>query len=144
MSENQSQPTIIVERGGSGLGAFLLGAIAGAVTALLFAPKTGEETQRELREGARKLRRDAEEKIADLRDTVEEGAQRVRGDVSQRVESAREEVRDRKRQAEEALKAGKEAARQARGDLEKRVSESKAAYKSALGESEEEADAEAS
>ncbi|MGH7540814.1 MAG: YtxH domain-containing protein [Gemmatimonadota bacterium] len=144
MSDNHSQPTIIVEKSGSGLGAFVMGALVGAATALLFAPKSGEETQRELREGARKLRRGAEEKMSELRDSIEHGVERAREDVSERVVTAREEVRERKRQAEEALKAGKEAAKQARGDLEKRVAESKAAYKAALTEGEEDADAEAS
>ena len=40
--------------------------------ALLYAPKTGEETQRELKEGARRLRQGAEEKLAELKDSAEE------------------------------------------------------------------------
>jgi len=141
MSENQQQPYVIVERHGSGLGAFLLGAVVGAAAALLFAPKSGEETQRDIREGARRLRDEAGGRISDLRSSVEEGYDRARTEVEDRVESARETVRDRRRRAEEALKAGKEAATRARSDLERRVAESKAAYREALeGGEDEDAD----
>ncbi len=73
MSENQSPPYIVVEKGASGFSAFLWGALVGAAAALLFAPKSGEETQADLKEGARRLRRDAEDKFAELRENVEEG-----------------------------------------------------------------------
>lgn len=128
MSEKNEVPYIIVEKSGN-LGAFLWGAVAGAVVALLFAPKSGEETQEELKEGARRLKDDAEERITELRRELEEGYERARTDLSQRLEEAREEVRERRLQAEEALKAGRDAARRARGDLERRVAESKAAYR---------------
>lgn len=144
MSEDHSQPYIVVEKGPSAFGAFLWGALVGAAAALLFAPKSGEETQADIKEGARRLRRTAEDKFSELRETVEEGYERAREDVSERVDTAREQVRERKQKAEEALKAGKEAAKRARGDLEERVAESKAAYKAALAESTETEDVEAS
>lgn len=136
MSENGSEPVVIVERRGTGVAAFLWGAAVGAVVALLFAPKSGEETQRELREGARRMREGAGEKLTELRGTIEEGYTRARDGVEDRVESARQSVEGRQRQAGEAIKAGKEAARRARSDLEQRVAESKAAYKAALADSE--------
>lgn len=129
MSEKPEVPYIIIEKEGSRLGAFLWGAIVGAATALLLTPKTGAETQEELKEGARRLRSQAEEKFAELRQGVEEGYERVRTETSERVGQARGELAQRKRHAEEALRAGKEAARKAREDLEKRVSETKAAYR---------------
>ena len=131
MTDNQ-QPYVIVERHGSGLAAFLWGTVVGAAVALLFAPKSGEETQRDLREGARRLREEGRERLGDLRGSVEEGVERARAEVEDRVDAARDTVRDRRRRAEEALKAGKDAAARARSDLERRVSESKAAYKAAL------------
>ena len=50
MRDREDVPTIVVERdsGGAGAGAFLLGALLGAGIALLFAPKSGAETQEEL------------------------------------------------------------------------------------------------
>ena len=136
MSENEREPVVIVERRGSGFVAFLWGAAVGAVAALLFAPRSGEETQRELREGARRFREEAEEKLTDLKGSLEDGYVRAREEVEDRVETARRTVEDRQRRAEEALKAGKDAARRARSDLEQRVAETKAAYKTALAESE--------
>ena len=126
------EPYIVIEKRGSSLGAFLWGAVAGAVTALLFAPRSGEETQEELREKSRRLRDQAEEKFAELRGSVEQTVEKARSDVAERVERARSEMDERRHQAEEALRAGKEAARRARGDLERRVSESKAAYRASV------------
>ena len=131
MSSDRDMPQIVIERGGS-LAPFLWGLATGAVLALLYAPKSGEETQAELREGAKRLREGAEEKLAELRGTAEEKYERVRNDVENRLESAKEELQDRKRQAEEALKAGRSAAKQARDDLERRVAESKASYKAEM------------
>jgi len=136
MSEHQPQPYVIVEKHGSGFAAFFWGALVGAAAALLLAPKSGEETQRELREGARRLKEEAGERLTELRGSLEETGERAREEVEERVSHARDSVREQKHRAEEALKVGKEAARQARTDLERRVAESKAAYKAALAEEE--------
>lgn len=138
MSEQQPQPYVVIDRRGSGFAAFVWGALVGAGAALLLAPKSGEETQRELREGARRLKEEAGERLTELRGSLEETGERAREEVEERVSHARDSVRDQKHRAEEALKAGKEAARQARSDLEKRVAESKAAYQTALAREEEE------
>ncbi len=131
MTEKKDVPTIIIEKSG-GLGSFLWGAIVGAAAALLFAPKSGEETQEDLKEGARRFREEAEQKFQELRRDVEEGYEKARADLTHRFEEAREEVRERRRQAEEALRAGREAAQRARGDLERRVAESKASYREGM------------
>ncbi len=127
-------PYVVVEKRNSGFAAFLLGGLVGAGLALLFATKTGEETQRDIREGARRLRDDAEEKLTDLKGSFEEGYGRARGEVGERVGAARDSVRDQQHKAGEAIKAGKDAARRARSDLENRLAESKAAYKAAVVE----------
>lgn len=142
MSEKHEVPYIIIEKEGGHLGAFLWGAILGAATALLLAPKSGAETQEELKESARRLKSQAEDKLAELRQSVEEGYEKVRADVTERVDQTRGDLTQRKRQAEEALRAGKEAARKAREDLEKRVAETKAAYREAVeGEASETSEA---
>ena len=138
MSEDDQDPYIIIEKSGSSVGAFLWGAILGAATALLLAPKSGRETQEELREGARRIREGAEERIAGLKESVEEGYDKAMEEVSERVEVARDAVLEKKQKAEDALRIGKEAAAKARGDLEKRVAESKVALKVALEEDGEE------
>lgn len=131
MSSDRDMPQIVIERGSS-LGPFLWGLVTGAVLALLYAPRTGEETQRELKEGARRLRQGAEEKLAELRESAEGTYERVREDVGERLESAKDELQDRKQQAEQALKVGRETARKTRDDLERRVAESKASYKAEM------------
>ena len=130
MSEQDLQPYVIIERRGSGFAAFLCGSLVGAGVALLLAPKTGEETQRDLREGARRFRDDLGEKLEDLQESFEGSLDRAREEVVERVDTAREH----RHRAEEAIKAGKDAARKARSDLEQRVAESKAAYKATLTE----------
>lgn len=134
MSDHDLPPYVVVERRGSGVVVFLWGALVGAGVALLLAPKSGEETQQDLREGARRFKDGAGERLTDLRGGLEDGYGRARGEVEERVDAVRETVRDRQKKAEKAIKAGKVAARQARSDLEARVAESKAAYKAALKE----------
>lgn len=133
MASENDLPVVIVEKeSGSGLGGFLLGLLCGAAAGVLLAPQSGEETQRELREGAEKLRGEAEEKLADLRAELSDVYDRARDDVSDRVASAREEMEERGRRAKEAVRVGKSAARSARDDLERRVEESKRAYKESV------------
>ena len=134
MSEQDQQPYVIVERRASGVVAFLCGALVGAGVALLLAPKSGRETQADLREGARRLKEGTGERLTDLRGTLGERYDRTRDQVDARVDAFRKNVADRQQKAGEAIKAGKDAARQARSDLEARVAESKEAYRTALAE----------
>ena len=136
MSEQDQQPYVIVERRASGVVAFLCGALVGAGVALLLAPKSGRETQADLREGARRLREGTGERLTDLRETLGERYDRTRDQVETRVDDFCRNVADRQQKAGEAIKAGKDAARQARSDLEARVAESKEAYRAALAEGE--------
>lgn len=134
MAERQEKdvPVVVVEERSTGIGGFLFGALLGAAAGLLFAPKSGEETQEEIREGASKLRSDAEEKLADLREELADVYERAREDVATRVDSAREEIDRRRSRAEEAVRTGRDVARSARDDLETRVEESKRAYREAV------------
>jgi len=136
MSEQDQQPYVIVERRASGIVAFVCGALVGAGVALLLAPKSGRETQADLREGARRLKEGTEGRLTDLRETLGERYDRTRDEVGTRVGAFRKNVADRQKQAGEAIKAGKDAARQARSDLEARVAESKEAYRAALADGE--------
>ena len=73
MRDHNDVPHIVIERdSGGGVGSFLLGAMVGAGLALLFAPKTGEETQEELKEHARKLRVVAEERVREAQRHLED------------------------------------------------------------------------
>lgn len=58
------------ERGGSGIGPFLLGVTVGAVLGILFAPEAGAATRGKVTKGARRVRDNAEEMVDDLRALV--------------------------------------------------------------------------
>ena len=101
-------PTVIVENDRRAeIGAFVLGAVIGAGLALLFAPGSGEETQRRLRRQARKLKALTRDRMRDLQ-----------GDVSERMESAKG-----------VLMQGRDLAAEARRELEDKLARSKAAYR---------------
>ena len=78
--------------------AFLGGAIAGAVAGILLAPKSGEETRRELRVYARK----AEEELI-------EKAEAAREALDEMIERGKHFVAEKRADVEAAVTAGKEA-----------------------------------
>jgi gas vesicle protein len=132
MRDYDDYPHIVIERERGGFGPFVWGALLGAGAALLLAPRTGADTQRELRERARALREAAEGRVNDARDTVTGAVDRARGEVTDRISSVREVIETRTDQARSAVEAGRRAALEARGDLERRVAEAKSAYRSGV------------
>ncbi|MEX2465446.1 MAG: YtxH domain-containing protein [Gemmatimonadota bacterium] len=122
MRDQNDVPYIVIEREGGGqVGSFVVGALLGAGLALLFAPKSGEDTQAELRERALKLRDAAE-------DRMKEAQQNLEG----RFDQAREGVQTRFDEVREAVDAGRNAAHEAREDLEHKLDRSKAAYRAGV------------
>jgi gas vesicle protein len=122
MRDHDDVPYIVIEReSGGGVGSFLLGAMVGAGLALLFAPKTGEETQEELKEQAQRLRLAAEERVRVAQRQLEE-----------RLDDAREGVSTRYDEVRDAVNAGREAAISARSDLQDKLDRSKAAYRAGV------------
>jgi len=91
----------MAENGGSKLGYFLAGLGLGAVVALLFAPRSGEETRQYLRERA-------EEGVDDLKRRGRELKERA-GEV---VEKGKELAERHRESVEAALEAGKTAYRE--------------------------------
>jgi gas vesicle protein len=117
MSTENDQPTVIIEKDGRPeIAAFLLGALVGAGIALLFAPSSGQETQRRIREQASRLRALTEDRVRNLRE-----------DLGSRLDSARK-----------AADQGRLAAADARADLEDKLARSKAAYRAGLDAAREE------
>ncbi|HEV2149381.1 MAG TPA: YtxH domain-containing protein, partial [Longimicrobiaceae bacterium] len=92
MRDYDDYPRIVIERESGGLGAFVWGALLGAGAALLLAPRTGAETQRELRERARRLRETAEGRVTEARDTVTGAVDRARGEVTDRISAVRDAI----------------------------------------------------
>src|SRR6185437_1913939 len=102
--EMSDEPYVVIEKRDAGIGSFMIGLAIGAGVALLFAPRTGEETRRDLKQRARRV-----------------------SDV------ARQSIHVRRHQAREAFRAGRDAAQQARQDLEDRIAESKSSPRAADG-----------
>jgi len=78
--------------------AFLGGAIAGVVAGILLAPKSGEETRRELRGYARKTEEEVIEKAKEARAALDEV-----------IERGKHVVAETKANVEAAIKTGREA-----------------------------------
>jgi gas vesicle protein len=132
MRDHNDVPYIVIEREGGGqVGSFVVGALLGAGLALLFAPKSGEETQAELREQAIKLRDAAEDRMRDAQRNLED-----------RLDHAREGVQGRFEEVREAVEAGRNAASEARDDLERKLERSKAAYRAGVQAAREAAESE--
>jgi gas vesicle protein len=133
MRDQDETPYIVIERDrGGGIGSFVLGALLGAGLALLFAPKSGVETQEELKEHARKLRTAAEERMREAQRQLEGRLEDVREGVQTRFDGVRE-----------AVSQGRTAATDARTDLERKLQRSKAAYRAGVDAAREAISAEA-
>jgi len=124
MKDRGEVPYIVVERdGGRGFGAFIMGALLGAGVALLYAPRSGEETQKEIKNRAIQFRDAAEERVKDAQRQIEERMETARVELMARVDAVRD-----------AVDSGRESAREAREELEEKLERSKAAYRAGLDE----------
>ena len=121
MPQGEDAPLVVIERDGIlNAGAFLLGAAVGAGLALLFAPRSGKETQERLKVRARELGDVARERVRAAQD-----------DLDERLSRAGEQVRGQVESVREAVDSGRRAALDARAELQDRIATSKAAYRAA-------------
>jgi gas vesicle protein len=120
---------VVIEKNEPGIGAFVAGIVIGAGLALLFAPRSGEETRRDLQRRARKVGDQAQEFVSEVTETVSQKIQDAKESVENRIDSTRQAVELKRRQVSNAVDAGRAAAQQARVELEQRIAETKAAYK---------------
>ena len=118
MADYEEGPYVIIERRTGSFGTFVWGLLLGAGAALLFAPKSGRETRRELTESATRIRDRAETRVRQVQRQVEEGVQDVRRQVEEGIDSARR-----------AVEQGREAARSSRDEMERRVRGSATAFR---------------
>lgn len=72
--------------------AFILGGLAGAALALLYAPDSGREIRRKFREGIEDAEDWAKDKIEDARDVIETGTEKVRHIVEEKKEDIKAAV----------------------------------------------------
>lgn len=135
MRDSDDLPYIVIERHTVSTSAFIWGALIGAGAALLLAPRSGVQTQEEIRAGVQRVRTAAEERVEAARASAERARGRIEGqlgDVRERIVSVRDELDDRAERARDTFESGRRAAREARADLQRRVSEAKESYGSRL------------
>lgn len=125
---DDDEPFVVIEKESGGVGSFLLGLAVGAGLALLFAPRSGVETRRDIARTARRARDAAAEAVGDVTGRVQDSFEAARQRVEEKLDEARGAIETKRDQVERAVLAGREAARQARDDLERRLAETKAAY----------------
>jgi gas vesicle protein len=123
--DDDGVPYVVIERSGSGFMPFVWGALLGAAAALLLAPKSGAETQEELKERARRLREKAEEKAGELQGTLQDALAQGRRQVEDKYDSAKRAVAEGRSRASQAVDAGKQAAKAARSELEGRLADAR-------------------
>ncbi len=123
--DDDGVPYVVIERSGSGMVPFVWGALLGAAAALLLAPKSGAETQQELKEKARRLRERAEEKAEELQGTLQEALTQGRKQVEERYGTAKRAMGEGRERAQQAVEAGRKAARAARTELEDQIVEAR-------------------
>ena len=133
-----NDPYVVIEQRSTSVMPFLIGLALGAGVALLFAPKSGEETRRDLKRRAIRARKRPNEKRPSVTDTVSDTYQDARRRVEETIDGAKDAVDLKRRQVTRAVEAGRAAAamrdagraaaHDAREDLENRLAETKAAY----------------
>jgi gas vesicle protein len=87
----------MAHNGGSKFGAFVVGLGIGAVLALLFAPRSGEETREYLRERYEDKRDEAKRRVHEMRDKAEEYGEKGKEFVGRQRESLEAAVEAGKR-----------------------------------------------
>jgi gas vesicle protein len=81
---------------GSTMNRFLMGAVAGAAVALLFAPQAGRDSRAWIKDNSRRLRDGAGDRLGTVKHALHDGAEVVRESVAAgktAYRSAREETR---------------------------------------------------
>jgi gas vesicle protein len=127
--DDDDGPFVVIERSEPGVGTFVTGLLIGAGLALLFAPRTGVETRRELQRRAKRVGDQAQDLVSEVTESVGQTISAARERVGERIDSTRQAVELKRRQVTNAVDAGRAAAQQARVELEQRIAETKAAYK---------------
>jgi gas vesicle protein len=127
--DDEDGPFVVIEKSEPGIGTFVTGLLIGAGIALLFAPRAGVETRRELQRRAKRVGDQAQDIVSEVTESVSEKINAAKEKVGERIDSTRQAVELKRRQVTNAVDAGRAAAQQARVELEQRIAETKAAYK---------------
>jgi gas vesicle protein len=125
---DEGEPYVVVERHETSVAPFLIGLALGVGATLLFAPRSGRATRRDIRRRALRVRRAAERMATDVHDGVVDTFEDARRKVEERIDTARSAIDLKRRQVHRAMDAGRAAAQEARDELEQRIAETKAAH----------------
>lgn len=128
------EPYVVIEKHESaGVAPFLVGLAIGAGVALLFAPRSGRATRRDIKRRAQRVRQAAEDAVHDVAGTVTDSFTEARRKVEDQIDAVRQAVDLKKQQVTRAVDAGRAAAQEARLELEQRIADSKANYRAGEG-----------
>jgi gas vesicle protein len=122
------EPFVVIEKHTTSVMPFFVGLAVGTGVALLFAPRSGAATRRDIRRRARRAQRAAEQVATNVTDTVVESFEEARRRVENQLDSARQAIDLKREQVSRAVDAGRDAAQVARDELEQRLAHTKAAY----------------
>jgi gas vesicle protein len=86
--------------------AFLLGGLAGAALALLYAPKSGRETRKDIAKTARRIKRETFDAVEDAIDAINDFAGDVKDRVTDLVEKGKDLSDDAKKEIVKNLENG--------------------------------------
>jgi gas vesicle protein len=125
---DEDDAVVVIEKHSAGVGSFLLGLAVGAGVALLFAPRSGAATRRDIRRRALRVKRRAEQAVSEVTDNVVDTFNDARQRVEEQIDAARDAIDIKRQQVNRAMEAGRAAAQEARVELEQRIAETKAAY----------------
>jgi gas vesicle protein len=130
---DDDEPYVVIEKHETSVAPFLVGLAIGAGVALLFAPRSGRATRRDIKRRAMRVRQAAEQAVDDVTGTVVDSFHEARRRVEEQIDTARQAIDLKKRQVTIAVDAGRAAAEEARLELEGRIAASKAAYRTGEG-----------
>lgn len=109
MAERNSTGTVLL--------AFLVGGVVGAGLALLFAPSSGAETRRKIRETGEDVKRKTEEFLSESRERIGEFVDNGRERIGELVESGRDSLTNLSASLKNLVEEGRKAYRQRREEL---------------------------
>jgi len=91
------------------MGAFLLGGLIGATVALLYAPKPGRETRKDLSKAAKRVKSGAADLVEDITESVADFTSEIKDKAADIAERGRELSEDARKEIAATLEHGQKA-----------------------------------
>jgi gas vesicle protein len=114
MDKNAYKEEVSTKQSGNFLTGVLVGGVAGAVAALLFAPQSGEETRQQIQQKAAELRDQTTSTVENTVAQVQSKASQLKSDLGEKATSLKHDIGEKatnlKQQGQDALVEGLSAA----------------------------------